>query len=92
MTDTVPVNAILALVRYLECDEREHFEWRWSHGEDVSDHIYHSIKQVSDWLDSQPGIQSAAERERERTAEAYLQGVQGDFADFWRALNKTELN
>jgi hypothetical protein len=94
----VPVNAILALVRYLECDERKHFEARWSSGEDVSRHIYHSIKQVSDWLDSQPGIPNAAERERERLApllEAFSQAgvqVQGDFADFWRSQKESEVN
>jgi hypothetical protein len=61
----VPINAILALVQYLETDERKHFEARWSAGEDVSRHIYHSIKLVSDWLDTLPGVQSAADRERE---------------------------
>jgi len=68
-----PVNAILALVRYLEVDERKHFERRLSSGEDVSNHIYHSVKLVSDWLDTLwPGMQTAAERERELLANQLL--------------------
>jgi hypothetical protein len=100
--NTTPINAILALVRYLETDERKHFEARWSAGEDVSRHIYHSIKLVSDWLDTLPGVQSAAEREREFTAEftaplldAFTKAgveVQGDFADFWRWQKGNDLN
>jgi hypothetical protein len=94
----VPIDAILALVRYLETDERKHFEARWSAGEDVSRHIYHSIKLVSDWLDTLPGVQSAAEREREFTApllDAFTKAgveVQGDFADFWRWQRENDLN
>jgi hypothetical protein len=97
-TNEVPVSAILALVRYLECDERKHFEKNWRCGEDVSNHIYHSIKLVSDWLDILPGIPSAAERERERLApilNAFTEAgveMQGDFADFWRWQKGNELN
>lgn len=98
MSNAVPVSAILALVQYLECDERKHFEARWSHGEDVSKHIYSSVKLVSDWLDTLPGIRSAADREKDRLApilDAFSQAgfeVQGDFADFWRWQKENELN
>jgi hypothetical protein len=86
----IPIDAILALVRYLECDERKHFECRQAESEDTADHIYNNVKTVSDWLDGQPGIPTAAERERQRLApmrEAFAQAgvtVMGDFADFWR--------
>jgi hypothetical protein len=63
---TIPLDAILALVRYLECDERKHFEVTQEEGEDVSNHIYNEVKAVSDWLDGQPGIPTAAEREQQR--------------------------
>jgi hypothetical protein len=96
--EKVPVNAILALVKYLECDERKNFEERWSNGEDVSRHIYHSIKLVSDWLDTLPGIPTAAERESERVApilDAFAEAggeVHGDFADFWRWQKENKPN
>jgi hypothetical protein len=44
-----PLAAILMLVRYLEVDERKHFECMWRNGEDTSNHIFNSIKIVSDW-------------------------------------------
>jgi hypothetical protein len=88
--DAPPIDAILKLVRYLECDERKHFEGMWLAGEDTSDHIFNYVRAVSDWLEGQPGIPSAEERERERTApvdEAFaaagVQILKGDFADFW---------
>src|SRR5262245_26761755 len=83
-----PLKAILALVQYLEVDERKHFERLSRAGEDSSNHIFNNIRIVSDWLDQQPGIPSAEERERQRLApitEAFANaGVwTGDFADFW---------
>jgi hypothetical protein len=85
---TIPLDAILALVRYLECDERKHFERIQYEGDDTSDHIYNEVRAVSDWLDGQPGIPTAVERERQRLApikEAFAQaGITGDFADFWQ--------
>ena len=79
---------VLALVQYLEVDERKHFEGMRSAGEDVANHIFNSIRIVSDWLDKQPGIPDAAEREHRRLApiEKALAkaGVPtGDYADFW---------
>jgi hypothetical protein len=95
---TPPMAAILALVRYLEADERKHFESKWMAGEDTSRHIFNDIKIVSDWLDGQPGIPTAAERERQRLAlieKAFAQhgvAMDGDFADFWRASDEKEVN
>jgi hypothetical protein len=63
---TVPLKAILALVQYLEVDERKHFERMSYAGEGTSNHVFNDIRIVSDWLDQQPGIPSAAERERRR--------------------------
>jgi hypothetical protein len=52
MTDTpIPLQSILALVRYLECDERKDFEAR--RARDRKNHIYNHVKAVSDWLDGQ---------------------------------------
>jgi hypothetical protein len=87
-----PIDAILALVRYLEADERKHFECKWETGEDTSKHIYNQIKTLSDWLDAQPEIPNAAERERQRLApfkdafaQAGIEIADGDFAEFWRS-------
>jgi hypothetical protein len=85
---TVPLKAILALVQYLEVDERKHFERMSYAGEGTSNHVFNDIRIVSDWLDQQPGIPSAAERERRRLApieEAFAKAgvATGDFADFW---------
>jgi hypothetical protein len=85
---TVPLKAILALVQYLEVDEGKHFERMSYAGEDTSNHVFNNIRIVSDWLDQQPRIPNAAERERRRLApidEAFAkQGVAtGDFADLW---------
>jgi hypothetical protein len=97
MTD-VPVKAILRLVQYLEADERKHFEAKWESGEDISNHIFNYVRAVSDWLDGQPGIPTAAERERQRLApieKAFARAgvaMDGDFADFWRASNAKEVN
>jgi hypothetical protein len=94
----VPVKAILRLVQYLETDERKHFEVQWGSGEDTSNHIFNYVKAVSDWLDNQPGIPTAAERERQLLAPleaAFAQAgakLDGDFADFWKARNSGELN
>ena len=73
---------------YLETDERKHFDCSRESGEDVSRHIYNHVKAVSDWLDTKPGIPSAAEREKQRLqpiedALAAAGVVTGDFADFW---------
>jgi hypothetical protein len=84
----IPLDAILALVRYLECDERKHFERMQYEGDDTSDHIYNNIRTVSNWLDGRPGIPTAAERERQRLApmkEAFAKMGVGDFADFWHS-------
>ena len=93
---TPPLKEILALVRYLEVDERKHFEGKWLDSEDTSKHIFNSIKIVSDWLDGQPGIPAAAEREQQRLAplvEAFgaagIEIADGDFADFWRSSGRT---
>lgn len=49
----IPFGAIVKLVEYLEHDEREHFEGMQYDGDDVSDHIYLSVKTVTDWLAGQ---------------------------------------
>jgi hypothetical protein len=64
------------------------YQFLQSAGEDTSNHIFNYIRIVSDWLDQQAGIPTAAERERQRLApieEAFAKaGVWvGDFADFW---------
>ncbi len=88
MPSSIPYDAILALVRYLESDERKHFERRKHEGEDISRHIHHNICTVSDWLETIPNLPSTAERERERTAflvDAFADAgerVVGDFAEF----------
>ena len=95
----IPVKAILTLVQYLETDERKHFEAKWESGEDTSNHIFNYVRTVSDWLDGQPGIPTAAERERQRLApvkEAFADAgvtiIKGDFAGFWRARETKEVN
>ena len=60
-----------------------------AHDTSKASHIYNKVTIVSDWLDGQPGIPTAAERERQRLApitEAFAQAglAVGDFADFWR--------
>jgi hypothetical protein len=89
-TKMIPLQAILALVSYLEVDEGKHFDWKCAAGADTSDHIFHSVKAVSAWLDGQPGIPTAAEREQQRLAplvEAFaaagVRVADGDFRDFW---------
>jgi hypothetical protein len=91
-TKTIPLQAILTLVAYLETGERKHWECKRAAGEDTSSHIFHSVKVVSDWLDTQPGVPTAAEREQQRLAplmEAFaaagVRVAEGDFADFWAA-------
>jgi hypothetical protein len=90
MSKDIPLQAILKLVSYLEVDEGKHFDWKCAAGADTSDHIFHSVKVVSDWLDTQPGVPSAAEREQQRLAplmEAFaasgVRAAKGDFRDFW---------
>jgi hypothetical protein len=51
--DNIPFEAIVKLVEYMEHDEREHCEDMQHDGEDVSDHIYLSIRVVTDWLTGQ---------------------------------------
>jgi hypothetical protein len=63
MSKTIPLSAIFALVQYLE-DEREHFEDMRLDGEDTSRHVYHDVKAVSDWLDTQPGVPTNTERKQ----------------------------
>ena len=93
MQSNTPLEAILKLVAYLETDERKHFERRHADAEDVGNHIYNSVKVVSDWLDTQPGMTTAAERERQRLkpiVDAFNQVgvVVGDFAEFWQWQQK----
>ena len=90
MTGKVPLQAIL-LVAYLEADERKHFEGVQRDGANTQAHIYNSVKAVSDWLDMQPGMTTAAEREERRLkpltdafAAAGVTVVDGDFAEFWQ--------
>jgi hypothetical protein len=89
-TNKIPLQAILKLVAYLECDEGKHWEGMHRAGENTSNHIFNSVKAVSDWLDTQPGMTTAAEREQERLAPiadafaaAGIRVADGDFADFW---------
>jgi hypothetical protein len=49
----IPFEAIVKLVEYMEHDEREHCEDMQHNGEDVSNHIYLSIRAVTDWLTGQ---------------------------------------
>jgi hypothetical protein len=49
----IPLHAVVKLIEYLEHDEREHFEEMQHDGEDVSKHIYLSVKAVTDWLAGQ---------------------------------------
>jgi hypothetical protein len=46
----IPFEAIVKLVEYMEHDERKHCEDMQHDGEDVSDHIYLSVRAVTDWL------------------------------------------
>ena len=67
MTDrTIPLDAILALVRYLEHDERKHFVEMQENGEDTSNHIYNSVNAVADWFDAQLGSGAAYIRWEDR--------------------------
>jgi hypothetical protein len=93
--DNVPLQAILKLVSYLEHDEGKHWEAMRDRGEDTSRHIFNDVKAVSDWLEMQPGIPTAAEREQQRLAplmEAFaaagVRVADGDFADFWDEQEK----
>jgi hypothetical protein len=85
------MQAILRLVSYLEHDEEKHWEAMRDRGEDTSGHIFNSVKTVSDWLDTLPGVPPAFERERARAdLMETLAGlyVDGDFADFWAEQEK----
>jgi hypothetical protein len=81
MADKTPLQAILALVAYLEKDEREHYE---ANGH-TADHVYNHVKAVSDWLEAR-GMGTPAEREQQRLqpiADAFAAHgvpVVGDFA------------
>lgn len=48
----IPFEAIVKIVEHMEHDEREHYEEMLDNGEDVTDpdHIYLSVKAVTDWL------------------------------------------
>jgi hypothetical protein len=70
----IPLTAIVKLVEYLDpSEERRHFEDMQRDGEDTSNHVWLSIKAVTEWLDSQ-GIPY-----RDPTAEL-KQAVAGEFA------------
>jgi hypothetical protein len=74
----VPLTAIVKLVEYLDSsEEREHFENMQRNGEDVSDHIWLSIKVVTEWLDSQgiPHRDPTAELKRRLKGEFAAHGV-----------------
>ena len=60
--DSKVLEAIFALVAYLEHDEAEDFECKREGGEDVSNHIHTRVQTVADWLDTQPEISFIAER------------------------------
>ena len=67
MSDTkIPLQAIGKLIEYMEHDERKHYEQMKYDGEDTSNHIYNSVKAVTDWLDAQ-GIPR-----REAQAKVYI--------------------
>ena len=87
----IPLQAILALVEYLEVDESRHFARMQEADADTRAHIFNHIKAVSDWLETQPGIPTAAERLQRWTrpiedafAAAGVRLVDGDFKDLWR--------
>ena len=54
MPDNTPLDAMMKLVAYLEVDEGKHFEEMQANAEDVSRHIYPSVRVVSDSLGTQP--------------------------------------
>jgi hypothetical protein len=91
MTDTkIPLQEILNLVEYLEHDEGRHCDAMRRRGEDTKNHIFNAVAAVSGWLETQPGMPTAAEREQTRLAplvEAFAAGgvrvADGDFAEFW---------
>jgi hypothetical protein len=93
MTDTkIPLQEILNLVEYLEHDEGRHHDAMHHRGEDTSHHIFNAVTTVATWLQTQPGIPTAAERERQRLApllEAFaaagVRVADGDFREFWDA-------
>jgi hypothetical protein len=93
-----PIDAMTALVEYLECDERKHFAEMEDNGEDTSTHIYHSVKVVRDWL-SDNGVDwharelkafeetlTAAGLSAADAGRAFgISGFDGDFVDLWNA-------
>jgi hypothetical protein len=90
MSKDIPLQAILQLVEYLEVDEGKHHDAARFRGDDTSNHIFNAVLAVSNWLDTQPGIPSAADRERQRLAplaEAFAAAgvhmADGDFREFW---------
>jgi hypothetical protein len=72
-----PTADLVKLVEYMEDDEAKHFDQMTLNGEDTSDHIYHSVRAVRDWLNAN-GVQTrpawwrlsadAAESARERAS------------------------
>jgi hypothetical protein len=58
-SDTIPFEAITELVWYLRRDEEKNWRDRHEAGEDVSNHIYHALKTVAYWLDTNPATANA---------------------------------
>jgi hypothetical protein len=52
-----PTADLVKLVEYMEDDEAKHFDQMTLNGEDTSDHIYHSVRAVRDWLNAN-GVQT----------------------------------
>jgi hypothetical protein len=77
MTSNPPIDAMVALVEYLECDEAKCFAEMEDNGDDTSDHIWHSVKAVRDWLSVNGVDWEARCAKRLEAFEAYLKGVKG---------------
>jgi hypothetical protein len=91
----IPLQAILRLVAYLEIDEGKHHDAMCHRGADTSNHIFNDVKSVATWLETQPGMTTAVEREQQRLAPlvdafaaAGARVADGDFADFWAEQDK----
>jgi hypothetical protein len=91
-----PTADLVKLVEYMERDEGKHIVEMDMNGEDTSNHIYHSVRAVKDWLTANgiPTMQSEYPREQDweeilaREADAERWSTKGLKA-LRRALNES---